>query len=346
MILPVTGILLVLLAYGVNRTLLKRLKSLGTQRYAPRVRWSAQAKPTIGGVSFFIGLVATLLCLPFFDLSVIDAVDVSLIYLAVGALAAFLMGLTDDIWQTKPLSKFVVQVACGVLLFLAGVHFPVEGHPAVQAALTIFWTVALMNSINMLDNMDGVSAGVAMATLLTLWYLAPDHPAGFIAFGMACTLLGFLALNTFPSKLFMGDAGSQLLGFLLALLSLVIVNQRLGDNALPGGWLLLPILFGTTLTDTALVTLNRLSFRRSPFRGGRDHSTHHLSYLGWADRMIAMTFTAWSALNGVFVTLLLKLTETSALVGVALVSFFSLAIFATFFRISRVNMKKRHFTYD
>ncbi len=346
MILPALGIFLVLVSYAVNRALLRRLKALGTTRYAPKVRWSAQAKPTIGGVSFLVGLLVTLLALPFFDPTYIDQVDRSFLLLAAGALAAFFMGLTDDIWQTSPLSKFIVQIACGGLLYLGGVQLTFGGHPAGEAVVTIFWTVTLMNSINMLDNMDGVSGGVAMATLLALWYMAPEHAAGIIAFGMACTLLGFLALNSHPSKLFMGDAGSQLLGFVLAGLSLFILNGELSGVALSGGWLLLPLLFATTLTDTALVSLNRLAHKRSPFRGGRDHSTHNLSYLGWADKKIAAAFTAWSAVNGMAVFFLLKTNGWVFILGISLISIFSLAVFATFFRISRVNIKKRHFTYD
>lgn len=346
MILPALGIFLVLLSYAVNRTLLKRLKSLGTTRYAPKVRWSKQAKPTIGGVSFLVGLIVTMLALPVFDVHVIDQVDASFAFIAAGAIAAFTMGLTDDIRQTTPSSKFGVQIACGALLYFAGVVFPLDVPPAVQAAMTIFWTVALMNSINMLDNMDGVSGGAAMATLLTLWFIASDQTAGVIAFGMACTLLGFLTLNSHPSKLFMGDAGSQLLGFVLAALSLAVLGDEVSAVALPGGWLLLPVLFGTTLTDTALVTVNRLAFGRSPFRGGRDHSTHNLSYLGWADRKIAALFTGWSALNGLAVYALLQMEGELLLAGISFICIFLLAVFATFFRISRVNMEQQRFTYD
>ncbi len=346
--------MLTVFSFAVNKTLLKRLKALGTGEYAAQVRWSTQAKPTIGGVSFMAGLIASVLAaIQLFHVPLPSLLSGTL--LVVAAFAAFLMGLTDDIRQTRPGSKFIVQIFCGVLLVGAGV-VPEGFHPAVQAVLTVFWTVTLMNSVNMLDNMDGVSAGAALPVLLGLSWLSPNSFFGIVSFGMACTLIGFLILNLHPSKLFMGDAGSQLLGFLLAALSLGILNKagveafdlpslRAASVGATAGWWLLPILFFTTLCDTALVTLNRLLNKRSPFQGGKDHTTHNLSYLGWRDSWIAPLYVFWSAINVVTACFLINSKDEK--VGWLLVIFclISVLIFATFFVISRVNVRRGKYTY-
>ena len=336
------------LSYFVNRELLQRLHGLGTRKYAVQVRWSSQAKPTIGGVSFLIGFIVALGAFNFFGFT--DAlVSRPFICLSIGALVAFGMGLTDDIRHTGPASKFIVQVLCGALLWFGGMGMDV-GVLGINLGLTVLWTVMLMNSINMLDNMDGVSGGTALSTLAGLFFIAGENPAGWLSLGMAATLVGFLVLNRYPSKLFMGDAGSQLLGFVLAALSMYIVSTNPAEPGALGAsawrWLLLVPLFFTTLCDTALVTVNRIAHGRSPFKGGRDHSTHNLAYLGWSDSRIANLFTLWSALNA-FVVHRLMFTDLSK-VRMPLVAVFVtlIGIYATFVVISRVNIKNNRLKYS
>lgn len=340
-------IALLLLSFAVNWTLLKKLKKWGTQEYRAQVRWSAQAKPTIGGVSFLVGFLAALGWVACSDLGhPKEMYSVVLLVLAAGI--AFAMGLADDIWHTRPGSKFFFQTLCGILLVFSGFEFDVGLHPAVQAAITLLWVITLMNSVNMLDNMDGVSGGAAFAVLIALGLLDPLGAAGCMAWGMAATLGGFLLLNVHPSKLFMGDAGSQLLGFLLAALSLIIfrIDGEFGDVQSSNlRWVLLPLLFFTTLCDTALVTLNRLMHGRSPFVGGRDHSTHNLSYLGWSDKRIGIFYAMWSGLNGCMVYFLLKLPVKNV-VGILFgAAAYMLLIFILFFLMSRYNLKRNKYAY-
>lgn len=265
-----------------------------------------------------------------------------------GALAAFAMGLTDDIRQTGPGSKFIVQVGCGIVLWFGGIEIHVA-HQWINLLLTVFWTIAIMNSINMLDNMDGVSGGTALSTLIGLYCIADEGLFGWLALGMAATLVGFLALNRYPSKLFMGDAGSQLLGFLLAALSLAVFNgDHFGAAELGGDnwrWLLLVPLFFTTLCDTALVTVNRMLHGRSPFKGGRDHSTHNLAFLGLSDARIANLFTLWSAANAFVVYRLLFTESSEARVPMIVLFIILVGIYATFVVISRVNIKNQRLKY-
>ena len=335
------------LSFTVNYTLLKQLKQWGTQAYRPQVRWSAQAKPTIGGVSFLVGFLASLGWATFGDLALPD-VHYTVWLIVLAAATAFAMGLADDIWQTRPGSKFFFQTGCGVLLVLSGFTFDLGVHPAVQAVITITWVIALMNSVNMLDNMDGVSGGAAFAVMIGLWKLDSTGVLGALALGMAATLGGFLLLNMHPSKLFMGDAGSQLLGFLLAALSLLIFRMEGDMGTIQSSnyrWALLPLLFFTTLCDTALVTLNRLLHKRSPFVGGRDHSTHNLSYMGWSDSNIGVFYTVWSGFNAILAYLLLKSPVKNAVGMLFGVFIYMCLVFITFFLISRWNIKRNKYTY-
>lgn len=340
-------IALLLVSFTVNYTLLKQLKQWGTQAYRPQVRWSAQAKPTIGGVSFLVGFLASLGWVVCNDYELPNT-PYTLALFVLAASIAFAMGLADDIWQTRPGSKFFFQTVCGVLLVLSGFTFDLGVHPAVQAAITLLWVITLMNSVNMLDNMDGVSGGAAFAILLGLGALDPFGVAGFVAWGMAATLGGFLLLNMYPSKLFMGDAGSQLLGFLLAALALVIFSLPGETGALQSGnlrWMVLPVLFFTPLCDTALVTLNRLLHNRSPFVGGRDHSTHNLSYLGWSDLLIGVFYTVWSGFNAILAYFLLKSPVKNAVGMLFGVLLYMILVFITFFLISRWNIQRNKYTY-
>ncbi len=340
-------IALLLLSFAVNWVLLKKLKQWGTQAYRAQVRWSAQAKPTIGGVSFLVGFLASLGWVACTDLSPLTGMYTVLL-LVVAAGIAFAMGLADDIWQTRPGSKFFFQTLCGILLVMSGFEFDLGVHPAVQAVITLLWVITLMNSVNMLDNMDGVSGGAAFAVLIGLALLDRSGAAGFVAWGMAATLGGFLVLNMHPSKLFMGDAGSQLLGFLLASLSLIIFRMDGAVGEVQSSnlrWFLLPLLFFTTLCDTALVTLNRVRHKRSPFVGGRDHSTHNLSYLGWSDQRIGIVYLLWSGLNTSLVYFLLKFPVKNV-VGILFgVAIYMLLIFITFFLVSRWNIQRNTYTY-
>jgi UDP-GlcNAc:undecaprenyl-phosphate GlcNAc-1-phosphate transferase len=326
----------------MNAVLLIKLKGLGTSRYAQQVRWSSQAKPTIGGLSFMAGfLIAVGMAVFIEGHERLISVEYGLLF--AGACAAFAMGLADDVMHTSPGSKFWVQLGCGLAVWFSNTGFSLGAHPAVEAALTILWVVALMNSVNMLDNMDGVSGGAALATLGGLAILGWPAIGGFISALMSAVLLGFLVHNRHPSKLFMGDAGSQLLGFLLAVLSLEVFGGFADESAWVYG--ALPLLFGTTLNDTALVTLNRLLNKRSPFQGGKDHSTHHLSYLGLRDGAIANVFTIWSMGNAGLVCFLLIHLKVVGVELALITLLVMIPIFVTFFLISRVTERSGRFTY-
>ena len=130
---------------------------------------------------------------------------------------AFLLGLSDDAYDTKPLIKLSAQIMCGILLILTGTEIELFGIDWLNKVLTIVWVIAIMNSINMLDNMDGIATIASIFIILTmigisLPFILLDNVNFFMLIAILGALVGFLLFNFHPSKMFMGDTGSQFLG--------------------------------------------------------------------------------------------------------------------------------------
>ena len=244
---------------------------------APRSdRWHKAATPLLGGAAIAAGsLVALAVALP-------SGRTALVLILCAGA--AFALGLLDDFRGFAPATKLVGQVMLGAALFIGGIQVEIVSFPPIAFLLTIFWIMAMMNALNLMDNMDGLAAGIAAIAALMLGLTAePTQPAAAIA--AAATggaALGFLVHNFSPARVFMGDAGSLLLGFMLAATALLHTASGAANLGLaviaPIAVLALPIF------DTALVTASRRSAGRSISQGGRDHTSHRLAALGLSDR--------------------------------------------------------------
>lgn len=280
-------------------------------------RWDPERKPTIGGISLYI---VFLFCVsvtygPYFNGE--NEEQLWLLGLLGAASLAFLMGLSDDVSETRPYLKLFVQLVCGSILVASGTSFQVPGHELLGHALTVLWVILLMNSFNMIDNMDGVAGGIALtllsASLFHCWMLEGAGSFLPILSGMIAAVLGFLPFNLYPSKIFMGDAGTQFLGLILAFIGIrYFWNTGLMEAPSPllllekGVFLLL--LFWTSLTDTITVFILRMKRGDSPLKGGKDHTTHSWSYAGWSDRGVNLLFFLWSLLNVLLALLVMNLS--------------------------------------
>lgn len=289
----------------LNTLLLKFLKNIGTTaQHKPTnlVRWATQTKPAIGGISFFISFllaVGAYFTLPFTGNLLINK---SLFALLGMTSLGFIIGLVDDAYTTPPMFKFMGQLGCAAILLFANILIPISEIWVLDALFTTFWVVGVMNSINMLDNMDGVTASVSTAIVLAgllLNYLIGVNSVFYtmMLLGVLAGLIGFLRFNWHPSKMYMGDSGSQFLGAFLSFISVVLMWQFRGADAelfslqqffIPALLFLLPI------TDTTTVFIRRIARGQSPFLGGRDHTTHHLAYCGLKDGQVAAVFLGLS----------------------------------------------------
>ncbi|MGD1848597.1 MAG: MraY family glycosyltransferase [Salibacteraceae bacterium] len=289
-----------LLSLVLNRILLQLSRTLGIRNHDESIiRWSGTSKPALGGISFFIVFLVAYLSYVFLFNPAATAANWQHAGILGATVMAFLMGLSDDAYNTTPLLKFGVQVGCGLLLAFTGTCIELFSNPWLNYALTVLWVVAVMNSINMLDNMDAITTLVssfilAIALMVCLAQATVDVFFLVLLLGSLGGLLGFLYYNWNPSKMFMGDTGSQFLGIILSVAGIAFFwNDPSGatDSALRQ-ILLVALAFIIPISDTATVIINRLRRGQSPFVGGKDHTTHHLSYLGLTDRQVALLFGA------------------------------------------------------
>ncbi|MEI7802476.1 MAG: MraY family glycosyltransferase, partial [Bacteroidota bacterium] len=216
---------------------------------------------------------------------------------------------------TNPLLKFLGQLMCAVTLIVSGIIINISDYYALNALFTIFWVVGIMNSINMLDNMDGITASVSGIILLTCLVILMIQGSlfsiySFIIIGVIGAIGGFMVFNFHPSKIYMGDTGSQFLGVLLSGLGIIILWSK-DFRDVPGPafqfkQFLFPVLvFCIPIIDTATVVIRRLLRRQSPFVGGRDHTTHHLAYLGLSDRIVLLVLCLIALLSSAIVCVLI-----------------------------------------
>lgn len=239
-------------------------------------RWSSRPIPLLGGGALLVATLAPILTLV--------PLRADWVIIALGAVAAFVLGLVDDTRGLRPTSKLVGQVVIGSGLALAGVRVELFPFPPLAFLLTIFWVVVLMNAVNLVDNMDGLAGGTTAIAAAVLVVMAPADPLWMrlLAAGLTGACIGFLVHNFVPARVYMGDAGSMLLGFLLAALSLQLTNVAASNVGLA---ILGPLLvLGLPIYDTTLVTLIRRAEGRPVSQGGRDHTSHRLAAMGLSER--------------------------------------------------------------
>ena len=258
------------------------------------VRWASTAKPAVGGISLYILFLISATVYALFEFSGKDVFNLPLMGLIASCSLGFLVGLADDAYNTVPSLKFAGQLVCAIVLVSTGIVIHLTDSFAVNAFVTVVWVVGIMNSINMLDNMDGIASIVSVAIMAgCLGVLAISDRfftvQTFMLIGVIGGLVGFLVYNFNPAKIYMGDTGSQFLGVLLSGMSIMLLwnNREAGVGGFQFKQFVMPALaFVMPVMDTATVFIHRLRRGQSPFVGGKDHTTHHLAYLGLSDRVV------------------------------------------------------------
>jgi len=341
--------LVIFLIFGVvaatitNVLLLNFSQSLGIRNKNDiTVRWSNQSKPSLGGISFFVVFVFASLFYSFFPQNEYIFHNREFIGLFIAGTLAFLMGLADDAYNTKPLIKFGVQIACGIVLIKTDSVIEISQFTWLNNALTIFWVVLLMNSLNMLDNMDGITGTVVLFITITCLgsnWIINGMNADFWSLlycAMIGGFIGFLRYNIHPSKLFMGDAGSQFIGLFIAFITIddLWMVGTATDYKLWIGAAIVTVCFTAPFSDTLTVVINRLKRGQSPMVGGKDHTTHHLVYAGMNDLKVWYIFLVISILACIFsLTMVFLVTDNLSKVGTVFIVF-PIFIFLTLFGVT------------
>ena len=273
--------------------------------------------PRVGGVGIVVGALV-----PIFFLLPPDKVSQAYI---IGTLILFVFGLWDDMFEIGHYPKFLGQlVAVSIVVFYGDVYvttFPFipggEIPPLLGIPFTFVAMVGMINAINLSDGLDGLAGGESLFTLgaITLLAILVD---GVVALTITLTVIGgifgFLRYNTHPARVFMGDSGSQFLGYTLGYLA-ILLTQSVDRDLSPAVVLLL---LGLPVIDSLVVMVNRVRARISPFKAGRDHIHHRLLDLGFVHHESVIIIYS---LQMVFVTsaVLLRYESNALIIAVYLV---------------------------
>lgn len=325
----------------VNLLLLKFSENLGIRnKNDVTVRWSSTSKPSLGGVSLFLGFLFSTFMYLILDPKSELFSNMAYVGLFISASLAFMMGLADDAYNTKPLFKLTIQILCGLIFVWTDTKIDLFHISILDQIFTVLWVIILMNSLNMLDNMDGITATTTlfalMACLFACYFIGNSGEPYWIFTIVAVigAIVGFLRFNINPSRIFMGDAGSQFLGLFVAFFTIKYL-WNLGAITENHSWVSLVITL-VALTpaaaDTLTVVINRLKAGKSPMVGGKDHTTHHLVYAGLSERQVWYTFTLIGFLSFSFSALIIFLVRHKIILPIIIFILFFGIVFYFLYR--------------
>ncbi len=274
-------------------------------------RWHKKPTAMLGGVAIWLSVVVSYLI--FIPPTVYG-------WVVIGASTfLFLVGLADDLIHTKPYQKLIGQVMGSAFIIYYGLSLPWTSYQSLNMALTIFWLIGITNAVNLLDNMDGLAAGIAIiaSSFLALSFLSSNQISEALMLVIfAAALLGFLVYNSNPASIFMGDSGSMFIGFFLASAALVNVSGGRSRSLVPVLAVPILVLF-IPIFDTTFVTILRKFSGRAASRGGRDHTSHRLVALGMSERSAVLMLYGFAALSGVLALLVQQVKLDVSLAAIA-----------------------------
>jgi UDP-GlcNAc:undecaprenyl-phosphate GlcNAc-1-phosphate transferase len=328
------------LAFSVSAALVPLMIRLG-------LRWNIAQEPggrrqhsgrmsVLGGVAIFGGFMVAAFAAQLLPIDRFDPKEIMrFVGLILGGVLIFIVGLLDDIYELNPLQIGIGQIlAAGAAImfhiFIETVNNPFSGQQVdpfprlVTITLTMFWLGVMMNTVNFLDGVDGLAAGVAAITGVMLFIhsafvLQPAQTSvSLLPLAMSGAALGFLIYNFHPAKIFMGG-GALFLGYLVGTLSII------------GGAKMATILLvmGLPLMDFAWQVINRARKGRNPMQGDRGHLHFRLRDMGVSPRTIALSYYAFCAFFGILTltvtSQLFKFIAFGAMVVILALGFFAVA---------------------
>jgi UDP-GlcNAc:undecaprenyl-phosphate GlcNAc-1-phosphate transferase len=296
-------------------------------------RWHREATPLFGGVAIALTL--------FIVVAGFGRADEAAVLLACAAFI-FVVGLVDDVTPLKPSTKLIFEIVAASAIVFFGYRLNWVSSITLDSLLTLIWIVGITNAFNLLDNMDGLCAGIALivGTVLVIEFL-PGSAAGvretdlvYLAALIGATA-GFLVYNWHPASIFMGDSGSLMLGFSFAALTLNPAHNAatqpnvLSIVAAPAFVLLIPIF------DSTLVTVMRKLSGRPASVGGRDHSSHRLVAIGLPEPVAVAVLWLLAGIGG-GVGLAMKFAHQSWSAPAAVLFLIAMSLFAVYLARIRV----------
>jgi UDP-GlcNAc:undecaprenyl-phosphate/decaprenyl-phosphate GlcNAc-1-phosphate transferase len=239
----------------------------------------AHAMPLLGGVAIFFAFVAAILSQS--DVIALFSMSNRVLAILCGAFILVVLGLIDDKIGMGPEIKLLGQFIAAMIVYKSGIRITFLGNYYLNLFVTYLWIIGMTNAFNLLDNMNGLSAGIGIIASFffgIISWMNGQGIASIISFCLCGSCLGFLRYNFPKAKIFMGDTGSLMIGFILATIAIYGNWKSMGlvtSLSVPLLVLAYPIF------DTTLVTIVRIVQGRSIFQGGKDHSSHRLALMGF-----------------------------------------------------------------
>ncbi|NQT06427.1 MAG: undecaprenyl/decaprenyl-phosphate alpha-N-acetylglucosaminyl 1-phosphate transferase [Candidatus Omnitrophica bacterium] len=274
----------------------------------------AHPTPLLGGLAIFTAY--------FLAVIFVAGMDKKVAGILTGGIILFTIGIIDDRFGIMPKLKLFGQIVAALIVFRLGIRVEFIENYYLSMLFSCFWIIGITNAINLLDNLNGLSAGITMIAAFffgVLAWLRGDLMVATLAFALCGSTFGFLRHNFPKAHIFMGDAGSLFIGYLLSVIAI------LGNWSAPTKLTSLTIPFfilGYPIFDTTLVIISRLSQGRSIFQGGKDHSSHRLALLGLKKRRAVLLIFFINFCLGLSGFVLSRVKTPLAAVLIALVAFF------------------------
>ena len=289
-------------------------------------RVHSKPMPRFGGAAIYIGMMVSLAVFTLHGRGVIP--------IMIGCTLIYILGLIDDLTEMKPAVKFIGQLVAATVVFALGVRITfvkitfikllfTSGHPllfgsVIDYVVTVLWLVASTNAVNLIDGLDGLAAGIAAISALCIAYVAYIHGyelPTMLMMAVAGSALGFLPFNFHPAKIFMGDGGSQLLGFAIAAFSV----QGTVKGATIMVVLLPALVLGLPIFDTLMAIIRRTARHQSISTGDKEHLHHKIMKAGFGQRRAVLLMYSVSGIMGIVAVLYSRAlyVECIGLLGIA-----------------------------
>lgn len=267
--------------------------------------------PYLGGVAIYLAVIIAVL--------VFAPLTRENIAIILGGTIIAISGVIDDIKDLSPRKKILFQLAAGIVLLIGGIKVEFFTNPfasgntivnlgLLSIPITLFWVVGITNTVNLIDGLDGLAAGVSMISSLSLMFVANkfgNSEISLIAAILAGACLGFLPYNFNPAKIFMGDTGALFLGFMLSAISVEGVMKSAATIAI-----VVPVLIlGIPIFDTAFAICRRLLNGQSISSADKGHLHHRLLETGLSQKSTVLVLYGISAVFGIFSVLIAKVNS-------------------------------------
>lgn len=281
----------------------------------------SQTMPRLGGLAIFIAFIIPMLF-------IIEKEPSPFLGILLGGLVIFCVGIIDDIYQLSAKTKFIGQIIAASIAIYFGVivHFvtnPFDGLVSLgflSIPVTLLWIVGVTNAINLIDGLDGLAGGVSVIAAGTMGIIAllqGQPEVSLAAFILVAAILGFLPYNFHPAQTFMGDSGSNFLGFILGCLAIMGTAKSATLISL-----FIPIvILGIPIFDTFFAIIRRINNKAPIFKPDKDHLHHRLLALGMEHTQCVLTIYGISGVFALVAILLSMTTNPKAMLVLAILLF-------------------------